>query len=389
MCHCLLAQHFHGDVLIDEFRKSYLDAHDTNELKGDPPSAILNFVARLREEPVADSDSTADEGVRTKRHGKWPPGSRKCPMRPDWDAIAKLYQTFTGRYGTERLLVSLALGRSKSVPFEERVIDEHTGAVIAEVEARGYALGRRDGDREEVQSDFQYLGLLMQVADDPEIGIGDKSQGVRVGPGVPRLPALYKQKRRWRLPERMVSLDYLERSPDERLTCRRNYAPLEQWKEQVLAVMHDQASRGQMLVLLEAEARRKFPNLVVASLGGVRKDKTIGEVTSRVLFYGTQGLSVNRRTRIRVKNARPQPTFALSACLSEAQRQVPIPPQDWHYLGYKVTPGRTRSSTRWARSGSRPPHIIGLGSQGLLDGWHSTWSAIALPHDICWLLTTL
>ena len=205
--------------------------------------------------------------------------------------------------------------------------------------------------------DYRYLGLLLRVADDPEVGIAEYAQGVRVGPGVrmPRLPALYRQKRRWRLPEQTDPLDYLERTLDEGMTWRRNYASLEQWKEQVLEVMHDQASRRQMLVLPEAEARRRYPDLVVASLGAIRKDKPNGEVTARVLFDGTHGLSVNRRTRIRYQERSPiasdlkralrekaklgEQTFALSADVSEAHRQVPIHPQDWHYLG---CPGHTR-----------------------------------------------
>ena len=54
-----------------------------------------------------------------------------------------------------------------------------------------------------------------------------------------------------------------------------------------------------MLKLREEEARAKFPNLVVASLGALKKDKPDGTVTARVLFDGTHGIQVNRRTRIR------------------------------------------------------------------------------------------
>ena len=70
VCHCQLAQRCHGDVLVEEFKKSYPAAYDRNKHDGDPPSAlILNFMARLREEPEEDSDSTADEGVPGKRSG--------------------------------------------------------------------------------------------------------------------------------------------------------------------------------------------------------------------------------------------------------------------------------------------------------------------------------
>ena len=70
-------------------------------------------------------------------------------------------------------------------------------------------------------------------------------------------------------------------------------------------MLNDQASRGQVLVLPEREARRRYSDLVVASLGAIRKDKPNGEVTARVLFDGTHGLSVNGRTRTRDQERAP------------------------------------------------------------------------------------
>ena len=108
-----------------------------------------------------------------------------------------------------------------------------------------------------------------------------------------------------------------------------------------------------MLKLTETEARGRFPDLVVASLGAVRKDKSGGVVTARVLFDGTNGIYVNRRTRIRDQKRSPiaadlkrlmrehsrtgRRTFALTADVAEAQ--VPIHPQDWHVIGCQVKPG--------------------------------------------------
>ena len=78
----------------------------------------------------------------------------------------------------------------------------------------------------------------------------------------------------------------------------------------------------------------KFPDLVIASFGANRKDKPNGVATARVLHYETNSLTVNTRTRIRdqgevsdrvghLKRARQtwqQPTFALTAGVSEAHR---------------------------------------------------------------------
>ena len=119
--------------------------------------------------------------------------------------------------------------------------------------------------------------------------------------------------------------------------------------------MDDQAERGQIPRLTEEEARARYPNLTVASLGANKKEKSTGEITSRVLFDGTHGINVNRRIRVRDQERGPiaadvkrflrekarykLPSFALTADVTEAHRQVPIDPQDWHFLGAQIRPG--------------------------------------------------
>ena len=120
-------------------------------------------------------------------------------------------------------------------------------------------------------------------------------------------------------------------------------------------MMHDQATRGQVLVLSETKAKERFPDFVTASLGAQRKDKPGGNITAHVLFDGTHGLSVNSRTRLRDQERAPiaadpkramrekakqdELTFAHTADVTEAHRQVPIHPDDWHLLGCQVVPG--------------------------------------------------
>ena len=83
------------------------------------------------------------------------------------------------------------------------------------------------------------------------------------------------------------------------------YATLREFETQVLDVMHDQASRGQIIVMTESEARSRYPDLVVASLGAQRKQKPGGKITARVLFDGTHGLCVNSKTRLRDQERAP------------------------------------------------------------------------------------
>ena len=71
VCHCRPSEPCHGDVLIEEFKKSFPDAFDRYRDHGVPPdSRILSFMARLREEPESDEGSSPDEGVRPKNSGQ-------------------------------------------------------------------------------------------------------------------------------------------------------------------------------------------------------------------------------------------------------------------------------------------------------------------------------
>ena len=56
----------------------------------------------------------------------------------------------------------------------------------------GLDLKREENDRRDVPIDFRYLDLLLKAAENPEVGMGQFSQRVRVGPSarMPRLPAL-------------------------------------------------------------------------------------------------------------------------------------------------------------------------------------------------------
>ena len=59
----------------------------------------------------------------------------------------------------------------------------------------------------------------------------------------------------------------------EKLFGGTNYASLDAFSDKVLAVLKDQATRGQVFKKTEQEARQRCPDLVVASLGAQRKDK--------------------------------------------------------------------------------------------------------------------
>ena len=107
-----------------------------------------------------------------------------------------------------------------------------------------------------------------------------------------------------------------------------------------------------MLKLSEHEVRKQYP---VAALGANRKDKPNGVASARVLFDGSNGMAANRRIWTRDQERAPvaadlervmrekarlgEKTFALTADVAEAHRQIPIHPRDWHLLGCQIEVG--------------------------------------------------
>ena len=60
--------------------------------------------------------------------------------------------------------------------------------------------------------------------------------------------------------------------------------------ERVVDVRDDQSSRRQLIKLSDVEARARYPDHIVASLGAIRMDTPGGVVTTRVLFDGTHAM---------------------------------------------------------------------------------------------------
>ena len=122
----------------------------------------------------------------------------------------------------------------------------------------------------------------------------------------------------------------------------------------------------------------------MASLEANRKDKPNREVSAGVPFDGTHGLSVNRRTQIRDQERAPvasdlkralreksklgELTFVLSADVSKAHQQVPIHPQDWHYLGCQVNEGSDVFIQTVGTFGVSSASYVGPGLRDQLEG---------------------
>ena len=430
VCHCTPNQDCHADSLIALFRTRFPQAYDrTDPSTGPPSSEALLYLATLREEKQDDGGSSADDGAPPENTGwygmgvlmmvgtgytarefcdgqtlaspgRWPVEMRRYPSNATWVTVAEKFMSCADLYGPPRLLMDLALGKVSSSPFSPESIAALKFDVVSCLASQGISLMHSDDDRKDVPIDYRFLQLLLTAAQDPEVHLGNFSSGVRVGPGarLPRLPALYLPKKKWRLPQQMDPSDYVEPEADADTVWRQNYSTLAEHADKVIEVMEDQASRGQVLKLTTQEARQRFPNVTIASLGANRKDKPGGVVSARVLFDGTNGIAVNSRTRIRdqerapvaadlkrsmrEKASRGLRTFALTADVSEAHRQVPIAERDWHllrcgvvdngpvYINTVGTFGVASASYYWSRVASSIGRLTQYLAGNRAESWH-------------------
>ena len=287
--------------------------------------------------------------------GRWPP-SKRCPQSDGWKAVVTLVKRFSDVFCSAKLLMELALGRVKERPFPNEAVSELKNEIVKVLSSRGHQLRRENDDRNELPIDFRFLSLLLRVTQDPDTKLGTFVRGVKVGPGtrMPRHPALYRPKRKWRLDSQRDPTSWqLEEEHQSEHPWRQNYASLVGFADKVEAVLEDQAGRGQVLKFMEAEARARFPDLVVASLGA------------------------NLHPRDSVRAVPPFVSFFLrhlAEQISECRH---------HDCSTKMYPDQLAPRMLWLRSGfrSRSPKLSGCGSlRGALNRHSSSlrWKLLAV-----------
>ena len=246
--------------------------------------------------------------------GRWEPHARKYPESPCWKRVTSLYMDFAHRVGTTSRLLEVALGRVVKSPFRE---EELVGFERCSTSRSQSFRTQSEDQPHRPKRRAHRLPIPRTVTGSRR---GSRSRD--------RLLRRRSTSRTWRpnawvagvvlakLLEQSDALDHLKEAVEGDPEWRRNYSTLAELSEQVTAVLEDQAERGQVLKLSEHEARKKYPHLVIASLGANTKDKPNGVVTSRVPFNGSHGISVNRRTRIGDQERAP-----IAADLKRAMRE--------------------------------------------------------------------
>ena len=280
--------------------------------------------------------------------GRWAPEQRRLPENTVLSELRGLLKQHVVRdLGTD-LFARLACGKVKECPFDE--IEQLRESVYALFEKQGEE-PRKKASEQSSPLEFRLLGAFLKHTGDPERDFPNFASGVRVGVGVrmPRVPAVYPRKRQWRLREQ-ENLD-AQLAKWGQGADNDNYASAKEFLDAVEEQLEQSVSKGQAVMLTEAEARRKYGRkLVVASLGAQWKNgaKESGDLVVRLLFDGTHGVPVNSSIRVRDQDkglaapdvkcvlrqfaSQPGRKFGFKVDVTDAHRLIPVCPEDWHLL---------------------------------------------------------
>ena len=106
------------------------------------------------------------------------------------------------------LFQDLSQGNVKTSPYSREVADSLRAKVLGVFTRHGRQIPTLTNDRVQNTPRWRLFGALVSAADDPDAtGISAFAQGTPVGVGVklPRQPALYRRKRKWRLPSQVTA----------------------------------------------------------------------------------------------------------------------------------------------------------------------------------------
>ncbi len=248
--------------------------------------------------------------------GRWPPWHRPATRDNRILALrAALRRTVLDTLGStvgglDGLFGRLAGGQLQSSPFSDAVKSDLAEYAMSLFDADGHGGARpRDGDVPQPVR-VRLLQALQRAVDDPDPTAMDHfARGVRLGVGtrLPRTPAVYARKTRWRMAEQ-ASADFNDEVSTESV-WRENYRSAKQCAEAVERQLEKHHGRGLARKVAAERAELEYPGIRVSSLGAVAKLTEAGaEPNIRLVLDGSHGVATN--TAIRVRDQDRCPTAA-------------------------------------------------------------------------------
>lgn len=251
-----------------------------------------------------------------------------------------------------RMMASLALGKYESSPFGEK-IQEMKKRLDEVVVALGKKPERRKGDRKtEIQ--FRRLKAWAELVEDEDHTYlhAMASRGVPVGARgeIGRVSDVYDPKVKGESEGHPPTWEEEFQQSD-----RDNYRSATEHLDKVRLHIEEDIKKGWVIEMSREEAERRFGDeLQIASLGAVPKDQQWSDV--RVVHDGTHGIQVN--SRITQPNRMefpqfddlqsvlrafqlddPKPKMLCAFDIKSAHRLIPIQPEDWGLLAFRLEEG--------------------------------------------------
>ena len=293
--------------------------------------------------------------------GLWPPGSRNLPK----GTICKFRSILLSYLGKREaqhpgfkkgLLADLIKGETKFDPFPEADLLELRTDLkkLLSVDLADAVLEPQRDDRVQIVQ-IRLLSETLRACQDPDWkGLHHFLPGIRYGVDqkLPRTPAVFPPKKKWRLPEQQARRSPEEMSLDRDLhegSENLNYRSATKHPLQLQAILDEKAKSGKAWKMSLNEARKRFgTRLTIASLGAlVKSTDPGGDPVLRLLFDGTHGVRINTairvrdqqqtpmtgdiKTQLRVQSASGRPAYALTFDIEGAHENIPVHPDDWAY----------------------------------------------------------
>jgi hypothetical protein len=317
--------------------------------------------------------------------GRWPPERRKISQVPFAVSLrmslAKILKEFIP--DIPKLCMMMACSRLTESPFSKAMIEKVRVAWFESLEAQGGDPDSHARFRTVTPHQPFFLFALarsLELINDPdwrrvELSPDSFVKGTPVGVGVklPRTPAVYERKMKWR---KLDETDFVDEVA--------NYSSIVGALDTIREQFKLEEEMGHMYQLSDEEARSRFPELRVAAQGAIEKSDS----SFRVVHDATHGVNVNNDLRVRDQTRMPSCAdiratlgedsqvpgvhFSLQADVKMAHRRFLHRPQDHGFLACRLDAG-----SLWInRVGT-----FGVGSAGY---W---WGRLAaMISRLCWTL---
>ena len=242
-------------------------------------------------------------------------------------------------FDLKKLLMVVAVGKLKSSPFPDRIVQEVRDDLSVLLREAGHGDGLPLAGDAQQMIGVRLIQSLLSAFGDPDayfchwwatgVWLGSKQRKL------PRAPAIFDRKVKWRLAE----------PPDESHgEWQANYSSMRDHADLVNEQFAKEAKLGMMCTMPLRQAMSEFGDtLNIAATAAIEKKGRTDEV--RVLYDGTNGLDLNECIRVRDQVRYPTasdakvvvgamadeggPHFSLKYDVLKAHRQCPVVREDW------------------------------------------------------------